>query len=354
MAWVAAISLLTACTAAPGTVASDVPRHVADPPTTADFQGAAPVAMPAASAMDVSYLEGGLDGCPSGSDESCEGELFGTTYRGSHTFDLYEPPEPVGASRPVIVWVHGGFGVAGDKSGLGGADYPSDLLARQIQRGWVVVALDYRLQVPVDGPNGAILPTDPVAAEDLDVAVRYLKSRAAQLRLDPRRIVVWGHSWGAWATMTQAVSAGDHTPAWLPEALEAFSPRVAAAVAEAGPSDLALTVPLALSEVQGELGEVDPSSLDPAVLQELSPVRHADPTDAPIYAIVGPQDPLIPQEDSEAMADRYEAMRRPDLYRLDVVDDAAGAPVPWAWRTHVPHPGANRTELEHFLDAARS
>jgi acetyl esterase/lipase len=358
MGWVgafAALALLAACTSAPTPVIPSVPRYVADPSTTGDFQGAESVALPAPSALDVPYLAGGLEGCPSGSDESCQGELFGTTYRGSHTFDLYEPPGAAGAPRPVIVWVHGGFSVAGDKSGLGGADYPADLLARQVQRGWTVVALNYRLNVPVPGPNGQVFPTEAVAAQDLDVAVRYLKAQAGELRLDPRRIVVWGHSWGAWAAMMQAVAAGQHAPAWLPAELAGHSPRVAAAVAEAGPSDLALTVPVALAEAQrqGELVDIDLSSLDPALLAALSPVGHVDRSDSPVYAIAGPQDPLIPIEDPEGMADRYEALQRPDLYRLDVVDDAAGAPVPWMWRTHVPHPAANRTELEHFLDAAR-
>ena len=350
--------LLVGCVT-PKPDAPPVPRYVPDPPTEADYQGNTVEPGVGPSFSDVLYVPGGLTGCTSGSDEGCEATFDGGRYRGSQTFDVYEPsagasPAP-SAGRPVIVWIHGGFAVAGDKTDVGNRDYPANLLARQIARGYVVISLNYRLNITSPGANGTVFPLDPVAAEDLDVAVRYLKAHASEFGIDSRRIILWGHSWGTWAALMQATAPGLRTPSWLPTELAPYSPLVAATVAEAGPSDLTSTIPVALREVErtSNLGPIDFSSLDPAELDANSPQRYVDRTDSPIYAMNGPIDPLIPLSDPESMADAYAAIGRTNLYRLDIVDRAAGAAVPWAWQGHLPHPGANRTELERFLDQSK-
>ncbi len=349
-------SVLGACSpVAPGPSTPTVPREVPDPPTSDDYQGNKVEPGVGPSLTDVLYVPGGLTGCPTGSDAGCEGVFDGRTYRGSQTMDVYAPPTGPTTGRPVIVWIHGGFSIVGDKTDLGGVDYPANLLARQLARGYVVVSLNYRLNIAVDGPDGLQIPIDPVAAEDLDVAVRFLKANADSWGIDPSRIVLWGHSWGAWAAALQATAPGLRTPDWLPASLATLSPSVAAVVAEAAPTDLPSTLPIALAEVDrtGELGPIDVDALDPTTMVENSPQRYADPSDSPIYAMAGPDDPLVPIQDAERMADTYAAFGRPDLYRLDVVDRAEGMVLPWAWRGHLSHPGANRTEMARFLDAAR-
>ncbi|HTO01200.1 MAG TPA: alpha/beta hydrolase [Microthrixaceae bacterium] len=352
-------TLLLAGCVTPKPDSPPVPRYVPDPPTAADYQGNTVETGVGASLSDVLYVSGGLTGCATGSDEGCEGNFAGGQYRGSQTFDVYEPPAsaPMAPStgRPVIVWIHGGFAVSGDKTDVGNRDYPANLLARQIARGYVVISLNYRLNITSPGPNGTIFPLDPVAAEDLDVAVRYMKANSSELGIDPKRIILWGHSWGAWAALMQATASGVRTPAWLPTELAAFSPVVAATVAESGPSDLTATIPVALREVErtSDLGPIDLDSIDPAELEANSPLRYVDRTDSPIYAMSGPIDPLIPLSDPESMADAYAAIARTNLYRLDIVDRAAGAALPWAWQGHLTHPGANRSELERFLDQSR-
>jgi acetyl esterase/lipase len=344
-----------ACTT-PANPAPTVPREVPDPPTRADYQGATVEPGVAPTFTDVLYVDGGLEGCPTGSDVDCPGTFHSKPYFGSQTLDVYSPPSGPATGRPVIVWIHGGLSVTGDKTDVGGVDYPGNLLARQVARGYVVVSLNYRLNPLVDGPEGTIIPTDPVAAEDLDVAVRFIKAHAGVLGIDPGRIVLWGHSWGGWAALLHATAPGLHTPGWLPPALSSVDPKVAGVVAEAAPSDLVSTLPIAFAEVDrtGDVGPVDVDALDVAQLAQDSPVVHADASDSPIYAMAGPDDPLVPASDPNAMADRYAALGRPDLYRLDVTDRVEATPTPWAWRRHLPHPAANRTELERWLDARRS
>jgi acetyl esterase/lipase len=329
---------------------------VPDPPTRADYQGDTVEPGVAAALTDVPYVPGGLEGCATGSDVDCPGTFAGSPYFGSQTLDVYLPPSGPATDRPVIVWIHGGLSVTGDKTDVGGVDYPADLLARQLARGFVVVSLNYRLNPLVDGPDGTIIPTAPVAAEDLDVAVRFLKANAGAIGADPARIVLWGHSWGGWAALLHATAPGLHTPAWVPAGLAGIDPRVAGVVAEAAPADLVSTLPISFAEVDrtGDVGPVDLDALDVAQLAHDSPVAYVDPSDTPVYAIAGPDDPLVPAADPNAMADRYAAIGRPDLYRLDVTDRAEGTDVPWVWRGHLPHPAAHRTELERWLDARRS
>lgn len=357
---VAAVALATtaaSCQASPGPTGPPPPRYVPDPPTASDYQGEVNQAPAELALSDVLYVPGGLQGCPTGDDSECSGNWDGDTFNGSHTLDLYLPDAPGTGPLGVIVWIHGGFGIAGDKTGLSDPSYLSDLLARQVERGFAVVTLNYRLNVPEPGPNGLLFETalPPVAAEDVDVAVRFLKSKATEWNIDPQRIVLWGHSWGSYAAQLAATAAGSYTPSWLPASLAGYSPVVAGAIAEAGPSDLPTSIPVALAEVQasGAFGEVDGSGFDPANHVGDSPSFHVDASDSPIYAIVGPNDALIPRDDSELMADLYGAIGRTDLYRLDVVDDSGEGPMPWVYRRHTPHPGANRTQLEAFIDGVR-
>src|SRR5262245_34159421 len=136
------VGVLVAASAACGTppatgpTTPTVPREVPDPPSTAHIQGNTVEPGVDATYRDVPYVPGGLIGCPTGSDAECEGEFDGAVYRGSQTLDVYAPPTGPTSGRPVIVWIHGGFSIVGDKTDVGGVDYPADLLARQLGRGY--------------------------------------------------------------------------------------------------------------------------------------------------------------------------------------------------------------------------
>jgi acetyl esterase/lipase len=104
-----------------------------------------------------------------------------------HRLDLYPP---VGGGRelaPVLLWVHGGGFVRGDK---GGGDNPYNAhAARWAARGGMLgVAMNYRL-----APNAPW----PAGSEDVLAAVTWLRDHAAGYGGDPERIVLMGTSAGA-------------------------------------------------------------------------------------------------------------------------------------------------------------
>ena len=99
-----------------------------------------------------------------------------------HTLDVYEPTGHAGTSRPVLVCVHGGGFIRGDKAAKSNAGY---CFARQ---GFVTVAPNYRLAPESRWPSGA---------EDVVAVWRWLQTGAERFGGDARRIVLAGESAGA-------------------------------------------------------------------------------------------------------------------------------------------------------------
>jgi len=110
--------------------------------------------------------------------------------------DLYMPTASARSGRPapVALYMHGG-GIWGDRKmyGLGATQANHDgalftpLQQRLNARGFVVASIDYRLP-----------PSTPWPAQigDAKCAVRFLRAHAADLGIDPKRIGVWGSSFG--------------------------------------------------------------------------------------------------------------------------------------------------------------
>lgn len=95
--------------------------------------------------------------------------------------DVYHPAKPGGA-LPVIVWIHGGGFLSGNKGQV--ANYLKILAAR----GHTTVSVGYSL-----GP-ASHYPTPVLQA---NAALAYLMQNANQLRIDPARIFLAGDSAGA-------------------------------------------------------------------------------------------------------------------------------------------------------------
>lgn len=98
-------------------------------------------------------------------------------------FDVYAPPQAHDA--PVIVMVHGGAWMIGDKSMKFVIE---GKVGRWVPRGFVFISIAYRM-----------LPEAPVSeqAQDVARALAYAQQHAAEWGGDPRRVVLMGHSAGA-------------------------------------------------------------------------------------------------------------------------------------------------------------
>lgn len=100
--------------------------------------------------------------------------------------DIYAPPTKPEHPMPVLVFIHGGGFVRGDKSSPGSPFY--DNIGYYFARhGVLTILATYRLAPQHPWPAGA---------EDVAAAVKWTHANAAKLGGDPKRIVLWGHSAG--------------------------------------------------------------------------------------------------------------------------------------------------------------
>jgi len=106
------------------------------------------------------------------------------------TLDVFTP-DSKGRARPILVFVHGGAFVGGDKSkGADGSASPfyDNIMIWAVNHGLVGVNLNYDL-----APKAQY----PTVQHEIAEAVAFARKNAAAWGGDPDRIVVWGHSAGA-------------------------------------------------------------------------------------------------------------------------------------------------------------
>lgn len=96
-------------------------------------------------------------------------------------------PEAAGSARPVVIFVHGGGFVRGDKRGPGSPFY-DNIMLWAAKSGFVGVNMTYRLAPQNPWPAGA---------EDVAAVVRWVSDNIASRGGDPTKVFLVGHSAGA-------------------------------------------------------------------------------------------------------------------------------------------------------------
>lgn len=184
---------------------------------------------------------------------------------------------------PVIVYLHSGAWITGDRTG-GPA-------IRQASRGYAVASIDYRL---------APQYVWPAQLDDCKAAVRWLRAHAQQYRLDPARVGVFG------------ASAGGHLAAMLATTADESS-SVKAVVDFYGPTDLLKLDDQKLPCIPGLDGNASfmpPSLLMGCPIQECqektataNPLNYVAPDDPPFLIMHGLMDCLVPWQQSQMLHD---------------------------------------------------
>ena len=211
--------------------------------------------------------------------------------------DLYLPPAGVAPDGPlpVVVWVHGGGWVSGDKGQI--SNYLNILAAR----GFATVSVDYTI-----APEARY----PTPVRQVNAALGWLDANAETLGIDPNRIFLAGDSAGSQIAAQVANLTVD--PAYA--RLTGITPRLRAeqlrgAVLHCGAYDAGLVDmegPMAgfiRTVVWAYLGRRNFQD-DPRV-GEMSVVRHLSPAFPPIFISGGNADPLTAQ--SRRLAEVAEA-----------------------------------------------
>ena len=197
---------------------------------------------------------------------------------------------------PVVILVHGGGWSAGDKSG---SNHPGDAadispwFAPLTAAGFTWFSINYRLAPAHSWPAGF---------DDVQTAIRWVKTHAAEYRGDPGRIALFGHSAGGQLVCLAGTADGIDT-------------RVQAVVGFAPVTDFEFELPIrhgswpSLQNLLGCPRGFTPEAL--ARLPGLSPVNHVRAGLPPFLILQGDADHTVPVQESRNFITRLRAVGVP-------------------------------------------
>ncbi len=205
--------------------------------------------------------------------------------------DLYLPPRS-STPFPVIVWIHGGGWMLGAKE-----HWPAICL---VDKGFAVASINYRLT------DEAIYPAQ---IHDCKAAVRWLRTNAKKLKLDPERIGAWGSSAGGHLAALLGTSS-DVAELEGTQKRSAISSRVQAVCDWCGPTDLEKFSPFQASFpgqppdcpeqiVTKLLG--GPVGQRKALTARANPITYASKKSPPFLIMHGDRDELVPFAQSKLL-----------------------------------------------------
>jgi acetyl esterase/lipase len=197
-----------------------------------------------------------------------------------HRLDIYLPAV-ANTNLPLVIWVHGGAWMHGDKYADMG--YMKKTIRSILENGFALASIDYRQS------TSAIFPAQIL---DCYQAVEFLYANAATYGLDKGRFVLYGFSAGGHLASLLALSCNNNVSAFSPERKKpAF--KIKAVIDFYGPSDFQLF-----------FGEAKPDQVDnpvgillgaspiarPDISKLASPVTYVDHDDPPFLIVHGEKD----------------------------------------------------------------
>jgi hypothetical protein len=132
------------------------------------------------------------------------------------TFDLWTPAESP-SPTPIVIYIHGGGWVAGNKNELRELN---SVRNRYLKKGIAIASLEYRFLKHA--------PLQTIMKEDIGGFVQFLRANVKKYHLDPQKIMVYGASAGASASLWLA-SHDDLADPENPNPLKRESTRILAA-----------------------------------------------------------------------------------------------------------------------------
>ncbi len=225
--------------------------------------------------------------------------VYGNVDNRKLLLDLYSPKN-LNTPVPGLIFIHGGGWEAGNKK-----DYTYYTI-RFAQRGYVAATIGYRFSDEAGFPG---------CVEDAKCAVRWMRSHADELHVDPEKIVVIGGSAGAHLAMMAAYASD------VPElegngGYTGVSSAVAAVVELYGPTDATVEglrdEPVAHKFMRKTYEEA------PEIYRMASPLFHLDASDPPTLVIQGTLDRVVPVNQADALVEKLRNLNIPHWYaRLD-------------------------------------
>jgi acetyl esterase/lipase len=235
--------------------------------------------------------------------------------------DIYWPEDGDGPF-PVIVSIHGGAFMGGDKR-----DVQLTPMLRALKRGYCVVGVNYRMSGEAKFP---------ALIHDIKAAIRWIRANAKEYLFDPERIATWGGSAGGYQSLMAGVSA-DVPELDDPSLGNADQPcHVQAAVDWFGPTDfLKMDEQLMESGMAPDAGEEHSGShspeslllgkqitLIPKVVRSANPETYIHPNLPPFFIQHGTKDNTVPHQQSVNFAAKVREICGSDRVALELLEGA--------------------------------
>lgn len=218
---------------------------------------------------------------------------------------------------PAIILIHGGAFKMGSKE----MDYAHAKVL--VESGYAAISINYRLS------GEAVFPA---AVHDSKAAIRFIRANASNYLIDPNRIGAWGASAGGNLTAMMATSAGDDFADGQVGDHTDVSSHIAAAINWFGPINFSTMVPegralgfsddynVDLESAYIGVDAANPANLD--VVMAANPTTYLDPSDPPIWTVVGTADPLIPYTQSQNFYEATKDVLGADKATFTLIDGA--------------------------------
>lgn len=208
------------------------------------------------------------------------GAAYGVSPR--QTVDVYAPRKAhaahkAAAAAPVAVFFYGGSWDSGRRQDYGWVG------RAMASRGFVTLVADYRLYPEVRYPG---------FLEDGALVVKWAVDNAARLGGDPNRIVLAGHSAGAYDAVMLGLDRRYLTAAGVDPG------RIKAVAGLAGPYDF---LPLKGETTNNVFGQA-------ADLPATQPLAYVETSSPPAFLATGDKDTIVYPKNTRALAERYRAV----------------------------------------------
>ena len=217
----------------------------------------------------------------------------------SQILDFY--PAKTEKPAPVMVHFHGGGWSGGTKNRV-----PA-FLRQANSEGWLaVVSVEYRFT--------QVAP-HPAQVDDCARAIQFVRTKAKEWDLDPKRIGVTGGSAGGHLSAYVALQDDEAKPD-SKDPVEQMSSRVSFAIPFAGPTDWNLLSTIkhghpAYRQLIGYNPGTPADELSGKLINDVSPLHFVSADDPPILIIHGDADKIVPVEHAKVLEAALKAKKVP-------------------------------------------
>lgn len=205
------------------------------------------------------------------------------------TLDIYSPIKNIYKKSPVILYVHGGSWVYGDKS-LPNALTP--VLDTFREQGYTIISTSYELMRDKENFSKQV--------SDIKDTIRWINKNAEKYNLDTDEIGLFGISSGAHLSMMAAyTSNSDFIDS---DELKNYPCNVKYLIDFAGPTDLGL---IDTTNLNFDLTKIFNSVSDKeSTIQKFNPINYVNPSIPETLIIHSKSDNLVPFESSEELSEK--------------------------------------------------